>query len=89
MDITEGVRFDTLGLSPEILRALDKKGYSLSTPVQAGCIPPMMAWQDVVAKAPTGTGKTFAFGIPMIEHIDPAEDTVQAIVLAQIGRAHV
>ena len=82
MDITDGVRFDTLGLSAEIMRALEKKGYALSTPVQAGCIPPMMEWKDVIAKAPTGTGKTFAFGIPMLEHIDPAEDAVQAVVLA-------
>ena len=82
MDITEGVRFDTLGLSDEIMRALNKKGYEVSTPVQAGCIPPMMNWEDVVAKAPTGTGKTFAFGIPIIEHIDPEDETVQAVILA-------
>ena len=82
MEITQGVRFDTLGLSPEMMRALKKKGYELSTPIQAGCIPPMMAWQDVIAKAPTGTGKTFAFGIPIIEHIDMESDQVQAVILA-------
>ena len=82
MEITQGVRFDTLGLSPEIMRALEKKGYELSTPIQAGCIPPMMDWQDVTAKAPTGTGKTFAFGIPIIEHVDTESDQVQAVVLA-------
>ena len=82
MEITEGVRFDTLDLSPELLRALERKGYTLSTPVQAGCIPPMMAWKDVTAKAPTGTGKTFAFGIPIIEHVDPEDDDVQAVILA-------
>ena len=52
MEVTQGVRFDTLGLSPETMRALEKRGIELSTPVQAGCIPPMMAWKDVVAKAP-------------------------------------
>ena len=82
MEITQGVRFDTLGLSPEMMRALEKKGYELSTPIQAGCIPPMMDWQDVTAKAPTGTGKTFAFGIPIIEHIDMESDQVQAVILA-------
>ncbi len=82
MEITQGVRFDTLGLSPEVMRALEKKSYQLSTPIQAGCIPPMLDWQDVTAKAPTGTGKTFAFGIPIIEHTDGENDQVQAVILA-------
>ena len=74
--------FDSLGLSEEMLHALKKKGYEQSTPVQAGCIPPMMAWKDVTAKAPTGTGKTFAFGIPIVEHIDTDSSDVQAVILA-------
>ena len=82
MEITQGVRFDSLGLSPELMRVLEKKGYEISTPIQAGCIPPMMDWQDVTAKAPTGTGKTFAFGIPIIEHIDAESEQVQAVILA-------
>lgn len=82
MEITQGVRFDSLGLSEEIMRALEKKRYETSTPIQAGCIPPMLDWQDVTAKAPTGTGKTFAFGIPIIEHIDLDSDQVQAVILA-------
>ena len=82
MEITQGVRFDTLALSPAVMRALEKKGYELSTPIQAGCIPPMLEWQDITAKAPTGTGKTFAFGIPIIEHIDVESDQVQAVILA-------
>ncbi len=82
MEITQGVRFGTLGLSQEIMRALEKKGFVSSTPIQAGCIPPMLAWQDVTAKAPTGTGKTFAFGIPIIEHIDETNESVQAAILA-------
>ena len=82
MEVTQGVRFDTLNLSPEIMRALEKRGIELSTPVQAGCIPPMMEWKDVVAKAPTGTGKTFAYGIPIVEHIDPEDESVQAVILA-------
>ena len=82
MEITQGARFDSMGLSQEMLRELKKKGYEVSTPIQAGCIPPMMDWQDVTAKAPTGTGKTFAFGIPIIEHIDPESEAVQAVILA-------
>ena len=81
-EFTQGAPFDTVGLSEATLRAVRNKGYEISTPVQAGCIPPMMEWQDVIAKAPTGTGKTFAFGIPMIEHIDPENDAVQGLILA-------
>ena len=80
--VNEVVRYDQLGLSPEIMRALDKKGYVQATPVQGGAIPYFMKWEDVIAKAPTGTGKTFAFGIPMVEHIDPSSDAVQGLVLA-------
>jgi len=82
MEIAEGVRFDSLGLSSEIMRAMEKRGLVLSTPVQAGCIPPLMEWKDVIAKAPTGTGKTFAFGIPIVEHIDPDCEEVQAVILS-------
>ena len=82
MEITEGVRFDTLGLSPEIMRALEKRNIEVSTPVQAGCSPPVRRWEDVIAKAPTGTGKTFAYGIPIVEHIDPVDESVQAVILA-------
>ena len=81
-EFTQGVRFDTLTLSPEIMRALAQRNIETSTPVQAGCIPPMMAWQDVTAKAPTGTGKTLAFGIPIVEHIDADSEAVQAVILA-------
>ena len=80
--VNDAVRYDQLGLSAEIMRAIDKKGYVQATPVQAGAIPCFLEWKDVIAKAPTGTGKTFAFGIPMVEHIDPALDEVQGLVLA-------
>ena len=75
-------KYSELGLSPEVMRAIEKKGYVEATPVQTGAIPYFMEWKDVIAKAPTGTGKTFAFGIPMVEHIDPADRSVQALVLA-------
>ena len=74
--------FQELGVSEEILRALEKKGVAMPTRVQEEAIPPLLAWRDVIAKAPTGTGKTFAFGIPMIEHIDPQSDDLQGLILA-------
>ena len=61
---------------------IGKEKTSNGPPVQAGCIPPMREWKDVIAKAPTGTGKTFAFGIPIIEHIDPESEEVQAVIMA-------
>ena len=75
-------RYDQMGLSAELMRAIDQKGYVEATPIQAGAIPHFMEWRDVIAKAPTGTGKTFAFGIPMVEHTDPAVSDVTGLVLA-------
>ena len=74
--------FRELGVSEEILRALEKKGVGQPTKVQEEAIPPLLQWKDVIAKAPTGTGKTFAFGIPMIEHIDAASEDLQGLILA-------
>jgi ATP-dependent RNA helicase DeaD len=79
---TSNISFADLGLSEAMLKALEKKGYGYPTTIQAEAIPHFLQWKDVIAKAPTGTGKTFAFGIPMIEHIDAASDAVQALVLA-------
>ena len=76
------ITFKDLGLSEQMLRALEKKGYAYPTTVQKLAIPEFMAWKDVVAKAPTGTGKTFAFGIPMIEHIDVNCSEIQGLILA-------
>ena len=79
---TTNITFADLGLSEAMLKALEKKGYGWPTTIQAEAIPHFLQWKDVIAKAPTGTGKTFAFGIPMIEHIDPALEAVQALILA-------
>ena len=76
------ITFNDLGLSEAMLKALEQKGYGWPTTIQAEAIPHFMQWKDVIAKAPTGTGKTFAFGIPMIEHIDAASDAVQGLILA-------
>ena len=74
--------FQDMNLPEPILAALEQKGYGWPTAVQAQAIPPFMEWKDVLTKAPTGTGKTFAFGIPMIVHVDPACEDVQGLILA-------
>ena len=76
------ITFRDLGLSEAMLKALEKKGYGYPTTIQQEAIPPFLEWKDVIAKAPTGTGKTFAFGIPMIEHVDPECPDVQGLILA-------
>ena len=76
------ITFADLGLSEAMRKALERKGYGYPTTIQAEAIPHFMQWKDVIAKAPTGTGKTFAFGIPMIEHIDATNEAVQALILA-------
>ncbi len=82
IEVDENIRYDSLGLSPTVMRALNDKGYVMATPVQGGSIPSLLEWKDVLAKAPTGTGKTFAFGIPMVEHLDPDSSDVQGLILA-------
>ena len=80
--VNEEVRYADLGLSQALMQAIQTKGYVQATPVQGGAIPYFMEYRDVIAKAPTGTGKTFAFGIPMVEHIDPESTDVLGLVLA-------
>ena len=80
--MNENITFADLGLSEPMLKALEKKGYGYPTTIQAEAIPHFMQWRDVIAKAPTGTGKTFAFGVPMIEHIDGENPAVQGLILA-------
>ena len=61
--------FASLGLSPRVTSALVRLGYTIPTPVQAAAIPPALEGRDVLARAQTGTGKTAAFGLPMIERL--------------------
>lgn len=74
--------FSSLNIQPQILQAVDAMGFRDMTEVQQKAIPPMLKGRDVIAKAPTGTGKTCAFGIPLIEQIDPACSQIQALILA-------
>ena len=61
--------FDTLGLKPELLRAVADKGYTVPTPIQLEAIPAVLAGKDVLAGAQTGTGKTAGFVLPMLQKL--------------------
>lgn len=78
----EGVTFASLGLPDEILAAITDMGFRVPTPIQAAAIPPLLELRDVVGIAQTGTGKTAAFGLPLLAIVDADERDVQALVLA-------
>src|SRR5215210_8332608 len=73
--------FDSLGLAEPILAALHDVGYENPSPIQEQAIPELLAGRDVIGQAQTGTGKTAAFGLPMMEYVDPEDREVQALVL--------
>lgn len=77
----EEARFEDLGLCPEIMKAVKNMGFEEASPIQAKAIPAMMEGKDIIGQAQTGTGKTAAFGIPLLEKIDPKNKKLQAIVL--------
>jgi ATP-dependent RNA helicase DeaD len=74
--------FQDLALSDPVLRALDDAGYETPTPIQAKTIPPLIEGRDIIGQAQTGTGKTAAFALPTLSHIDTANNRPQALVLA-------
>ena len=84
------MRFDELGLAPEILRAVSEEGYSEPTPIQAQAIPVVLSGQDLMGGAQTGTGKTAAFTLPLLQRIlafannspSPARHPVRVLMLA-------
>ena len=73
--------FAELGLSAPLLEALGHLGYQKPTPIQEETIPLLLEGRDVIGQAQTGTGKTAAFGLPMLEYVDPDDTEVQALVL--------
>ena len=73
--------FADLGLSAPLLEALHDVGYENPSPIQEQGIPPLLAGSDVIGQAQTGSGKTAAFGLPLIQGIDPDEHEVQGLVL--------
>ena len=76
------VTFASLGLPEELLAAVTDMGFRVPTPIQAAAIPPLLELRDVVGIAQTGTGKTAAFGLPLLAIVDADERDVQALVLA-------
>ncbi|MBC7447875.1 MAG: DEAD/DEAH box helicase, partial [Hymenobacteraceae bacterium] len=77
----EKVAFDTLGLSEELLRAVQEMGFEEASPIQSAAIPVILAGRDVVGQAQTGTGKTAAFGLPALQAIDMNLRAPQVLVL--------
>src|SRR5437763_16662378 len=90
--------FAELGLSEPLLEALKHLGYEKPQPIQEQAIPDLLAGRDVIGQAQTGTGKTAAFGLPMLEYVNPRDAGVQTLVLTprrercirvtQAGRAY-
>lgn len=70
--------FETLGLSPELLRVVNEQGYKTSTPVQRQAIPSILEGRDVLAGAQTGTGKTAAFALPILQRLSNKETNKKA-----------
>lgn len=77
----EKTGFDALNIDERILRAVKEMGFEQMSPIQAKAIPPLLEGQDVMGQAQTGTGKTAAFGIPLIQKIDSRDHHTQAIIL--------
>ncbi len=75
------VLFSSLGISEEVMQAVTDMGFVSASPIQAEAIPPILAGRDVIGQAQTGTGKTAAFGIPILELIDVQDRSVQALIL--------
>ena len=73
--------FAELGLSEPLLQALEDVGYETPSPIQEQTIPLLLGGSDVIGQAQTGTGKTAAFGLPMLQYVDPGENEIQGLVL--------
>jgi ATP-dependent RNA helicase DeaD len=73
--------FNDLRLAPELLDAIRDVGYEAPSPIQEQAIPPLLEGLDVIGQAQTGSGKTAAFGLPMLQYVDPDEHDVQGLVL--------
>lgn len=74
--------FDTLGLDPRLIQAIERLGYEEPTPIQAQAIPPLVEGRDVIGRARTGSGKTAAFGLPLLNAISDGSDSIRGLVLA-------
>lgn len=77
----EELRFDELGLQDALMRAVADMGFEAASPIQAQAIPVELEGRDVIGQAQTGTGKTAAFGLPLLEKIDPKNKKLQSLIL--------
>ena len=77
----EKVKYEDSGLDEKILRAVSEMGFEYMSPIQKAAIPVMLEGKDIIGQAQTGTGKTAAFGIPLLQQVDPANKHLQAVVL--------
>ena len=75
------MKFSELNLKPEILKAIKRAGFEEATPIQAQTIPLALSGKDVIGQAQTGTGKTAAFGLPILQNLEKQHDTIQAIII--------
>src|SRR5579859_2267675 len=73
--------FSELGLSNELLQAVEKLGFEQASPIQAESIPVLLTGKDIVGQSQTGSGKTAAFGIPAVEKVYPSRREVQVLIL--------
>lgn len=76
------MKFEEFGLSPELLSTVKKHGYDEATPIQEKTIPLILQGVDVIGQAQTGTGKTAAFGLPILEEVDPKDPKIQALIIS-------
>lgn len=76
------MKFSELGLDPELLQSVERLGFEEATPIQEQTIPLALEGKDVIGQAQTGTGKTAAFGLPMLQKIDLKNRAVQGLVIA-------
>ena len=75
-------KFEDFPISDELLRGILEHGYTTATPVQASTIEPGLAGKDLIVRAKTGTGKTVAFSLPVLERLEAGTRTPQAVMLA-------
>lgn len=80
MDLKK-IKFEELKISRDVLKAIEDMGFEETTPIQTNAIPPALEGRDIIGQAQTGTGKTAAFGIPLLERVDPDNKNPQAIIL--------
>ena len=75
------IKFSELALSDELQEAIAEMGFENATPIQSQAIPHILEGRDIIGQAQTGTGKTAAFGVPLIDRLDPRDKGIQALIM--------